>query len=205
VTIRQELELARLRARLAEETLARTRCQDNRRREGHFLEAVIAQCKGDNVPLTDTSCTDFCRMNQVNLPVCKAVCQTKIPSCSYWHKDTIKPPLVTFEEVTNRSRRAGQEEWLGRLRAYRELRGERDTGEAEREEEDWGTEGAGDQTVQVIQLSNETECHRLSCVSHLGLATIACLDFQLVDRPAGFFRLQSGWRGSRLRTSDWPN
>jgi hypothetical protein len=195
VAIRQELELARLRARLAEETVARTRCQDNRRREGHFLEAVIAQCKGDNVPLTDITCTDFCRRNQVKLPVCKAVCQTKIPSCSYWHKDTIKPPLVTFEEVTNRTRRvaAGQEEWLGRLRAYRELKGQRDAGEVEREEENWEGEGASGQTVRVIQLSNETSCHRLSCVSHPGLDTIACLDFQLVDRPAGFFRLQSGW------------
>ena len=203
MVIRQELEIGQLRSHLAEESLARRRCEDNRRREGRFLEAVIGQCKGDNVPLTDTSCSDFCRRNQVTLPVCKALCETKVPPCSYWHQDTRKDPIVSFEDVTNRTRRANSETelWQHRLEAYRELRRERDTeqeqvweeGAVEEEKEVvWNPETSELPQIQVIQLSNVTACHQVSCVSHNDTDTVACLDFSMLDKPAGFFRLQSG-------------
>ena len=220
MAIQQAVELADLRVRLAEETLARTRCQNNRRREGAFLEAVINQCKGDNVPLTEPTCSDFCRRNQVLLPVCKALCQIKVPSCSYWHQDTHKAPITTFEEIHNRSRReeGRADVWLTRLQTYRELRRERDTeavavgnhvnveeetqdSKVEEEKKDskaeegevvW--EDSGIQTLRVIEASNATMCHHLSCVNHEAMDTVACLDLNLLDKSAGYFRLNSGCR-----------
>ena len=219
LVIEQELEIVRLREALDAETLARSRCQDNRRREGSFLEAIIDECKRDNVPLTDWSCSEFCRKNQVTLPVCKALCQTEVPPCSYWHKDTHKAPIVSFEEVTNRTRReeSKAEIWLERLQEYREMGSERiarelETGVPEElnsridSREDLvnfaGYEGGivsedenyGSQFIQVIQLSNETECHQLSCVTHDDSNVVACLDFTHLNKSAGFFRLQSGSR-----------
>ena len=208
--IQQELELGRLREELDAETLARSRCQDNRRREGAFLEAIIGECKRDNVPLTDSSCSEFCRRNQVKLPVCKALCQTKVPPCSYWHKDTHKAPIVSFEEVTNRTRREESKTdiWLERLQEYREMGKERNTREDKEnnlveeanhviEEVDHGEhddvmENYGGQFIQVVQLSNETECHQLSCITHDDSDVVACLDFTHINKSAGFFRLKSG-------------
>ena len=219
MVIQQEVEIGRLREELAAESMARKKCQDNRRREGNFLETVINQCKGDNVPLTETSCTDFCRQNQVQVPVCAALCQTEVTPCSYWHRDTVKDPIVSFEEVTNRTRRENTktEKWLNRLEAYRELRTTRDTEDVTRggsgawegagREVDsvfgtymqtWDMEDSQDTSVQqpyqLILPSNETECHQLSCVTHPNYNTVACLDFNLIDKSANFFRLQSGWR-----------
>ena len=55
-------------------------------------------------------------------------------------------------------------------------------------------ENYGSQFIQVIQLSNETECHQLSCVTHDDSNVVACLDFTHLNKSAGFFRLQSGSR-----------
>ena len=220
LVIQQELELGRLREALDAETLARSRCQDNRRREGSFLEAIIGECKRDNVPLSDSSCSEFCRKNQVQLPVCKALCQSKVPPCSYWHKDTHKAPIVSFEEVTNRTRREESKTdiWLERLQEYREMGSGRnrreykeagsrtleDTNDVIEETEDlvdpakhdeatvMEVENYGSQFIQVVQLSNETECHQLSCVTHDDSDVVACLDFTHLNKSAGFFRLKSG-------------
>ena len=219
LVIQQELELGRLREELEAETLARSRCQDNRRREGSFLEAIIDECKRDNVPLSDSSCSEFCRKNQVKLPVCKALCQSKVPPCSYWHKDTYRAPIVSFEEVTNRTRREESKTdiWLERLQEYREMGNERHTREyketskledtndvIEEEAEElvnsakhddvMEVENYSSQFIQVVQLSNETECHQLSCVTHDDSDVVACLDFTHLNKSAGFFRLKSGSR-----------
>ena len=105
VVIAQEARIKDLEWSVASLTDQKRRCEKHRKREGKFLESVIAKCKGDNVPLTEISCSEHCKKNkvsmsqlerlsqwkfQVKVAVCKSLRQTKHPPCSYWHQDTYR-------------------------------------------------------------------------------------------------------------------
>ena len=61
----QEARIKELEETVTQLTDQKKRCERHRKREGKFLESVIHRCKGDNVPLTDISCEDFCDRNKV--------------------------------------------------------------------------------------------------------------------------------------------
>ena len=63
----QEARIKELEETVTLLTDQKKRCERHRKREGKFLESVIQRCRGDNVPLTDTSCQDFCDRNKVSL------------------------------------------------------------------------------------------------------------------------------------------
>ena len=64
--------------------------------------------------------------------------------------------------------------------------------EVDHGEHDDVMENYGGQFIQVVQLSNESECHQLSCITHDDSDVVACLDFTHINKSAGFFRLKSG-------------
>ena len=90
VVIAQEARIKELQVAVKQLTDQKKKCDRHRKREGKFLESVITQCKGDNVPLTDLSCSKFCRGHKVKEAVCRALCATKLPPCAYWHQDTLR-------------------------------------------------------------------------------------------------------------------
>ena len=63
--IAQEGRIKELEVAVKQLTEQKEKCDRHRKREGKFLESVINKCKGDNVPLTDRSCDDFCRRHKV--------------------------------------------------------------------------------------------------------------------------------------------
>lgn len=63
--IAQEVQIKNLENKVEELTEQKKKCERHRKREGKFLESVIKSCKADNVPLTDTSCSEFCSKNKV--------------------------------------------------------------------------------------------------------------------------------------------
>ena len=67
VVIAQEAKIKDLEARVDSLTEEKKRCERHRKREGKFLESVISKCKGDNVPLTDNSCSEKCKLNKVTI------------------------------------------------------------------------------------------------------------------------------------------
>ena len=65
VVIAQEGRIKELELVVKQLTEQKKKCERHRKREGKFLESVINKCKGDNVPLTDSSCDDFCKRHKV--------------------------------------------------------------------------------------------------------------------------------------------
>ena len=63
--IAQEVRIKELELEVKQLTEQKEKCDRHRKREGKFLETVINKCKGDNVPLTDRSCDDFCKRHKV--------------------------------------------------------------------------------------------------------------------------------------------
>ncbi len=63
--IAQEGRIKELEVAVKQLTEQKEKCERHRKREGKFLESVINKCKGDNVPLTDTSCDGFCKRHKV--------------------------------------------------------------------------------------------------------------------------------------------
>ena len=94
----QEFRIKSLEEELARVREGRKKCERQRRREGAFLEAVVTQCRGDNVPLSDLRCGEFCTRYKVRTPVCRALCETRAPPCSYWHQDTATDFRITQKE-----------------------------------------------------------------------------------------------------------
>ena len=196
MVITQEMEIKGLREENAVLKESKRKCERNRKREGRFLESVITQCKGDNVPLTDQRCTDFCRENKVKVPLCKALCETRAPPCTYWHRDTYKPPSVPPEELFNRTRRTSDEllneHWMGRLRTYREIAENiNDAVEAEDDEnvtsDPWVNYFSDSQQAEykVIAPDPTANCSNIACVNHENLADVACLDLGKIDLRPG--------------------
>ena len=189
--ISQELKIEELKRENILLRDSKRKCERNRKREGHFLESLINQCKGDNVPLTDKRCSKFCKKNKVKLPMCKALCETRVPSCSYWHQDSYKAPLESFETVTNRSRRTTDElvdaHWMSRLRAYREIR------ETDQEEKDLHSNNTDHldlgesekQEFKVHKPLKTARCENIACVSHESMNDVACLDLEKINLLPG--------------------
>ena len=67
VVIGQELRIKELEQTVKQLTKQKEKCARHRKREGKFLESVINKCKGDNVPLSDVRCTEFCNKNKVHI------------------------------------------------------------------------------------------------------------------------------------------
>ena len=82
VVIGQELRIKELEQSVKQLTEQKKKCERHRKREGKFLESVINKCKGDNVPLSDISCSDFCKRNKVVIiGLCQNIRYNSLTSC----------------------------------------------------------------------------------------------------------------------------
>ena len=146
-------------------------CKATRRRERHFLKNVINFFQQDEGNLTEASCEEMCKKNKVQGAMCKELCKTKDPPCTYWHNDIYNSPRVKREAIDKNSDEKVEAE----------------------KDDSWDmcrTEQEAVHDVQVVQLSVLTPCNHISCISPSNTSLVACFDF---EDTARLRPLQSGY------------
>ena len=130
-----------------------------------------------------------------------------------WHYFYFRPPLVSFEVVTNRTKRTSDDvleaHWMKRLRELEnseqyqaafdddrtEIPSDFDTsnkidlfGDSNRTENVWDdiseVESMG---YNVLKPGDDAECELISCVSSSSSKSVACLDLRQLNMSAGAF------------------
>ena len=72
----QDEKISRLNQQIHELTELNKKCDKHRKRQLRFLQTLINSFKGDNVPLSDSVCTQECKKHNVKSKLCHFLCVT---------------------------------------------------------------------------------------------------------------------------------
>ena len=105
-----------------------------------------------------------------------------------------RPPIASFEEVTNRTRRSEDEDYFW-SRQYREVEQEHLEEMEDITGEDFDNrtsvwDDIGDSEFQgynILKPDSDAQCELISCVSSPSTRDVACLDLRTLNMSAGAF------------------
>ena len=70
----QDEKISQLNQQIHELTKLNRKCDKHRKRQLRFLQTLINSFKGDNVPLSDSVCTQECKKHNVKVKICHFLC-----------------------------------------------------------------------------------------------------------------------------------
>ena len=79
----QDEKITRLNQQIHELTELNRKCDKQRKRQLRFLQTLIDSFKGDNVPLSESMCTQECKKHQVKSKLCNILCTTTSTNSNY--------------------------------------------------------------------------------------------------------------------------
>ena len=95
----QDEKIARLNQQILELTELNRKCDKQRKRQLRFLQNLINSFKGDNVPLSESVCTQECKKHQVKSKLCNVLCTATSTNGNY------KPCSQNWKKQFNRRMR----------------------------------------------------------------------------------------------------